>query len=281
MGNGIENWKNLEYIHLSHAHMPTWPVNFNQLNKIAYLKIWDIFYLDDFPPNLCNMHNLRALNVHQAPLSSTETKIRTLPQCVVNLQNLQSVVFYFVLIDKFPIELFTMPNIEEIGFIVSNISGNSFNYTNSNKQSWDMEWNPADDTSYYLLGAPLCRTFDDGNYTRLPDKLIEFLNDVDACKTACHGETWHLFTCTPLDWQNGVCDDECNNADCLYDGGIAINSVMCITQIAVCILCLIMGYVINNAITVYVLMIIINVLKMMILYLICPKFSQRMKHFNL
>ena len=222
LSNDVSNWKNLEYLYLSHAHFPSWPNGFNSLNKIGYLKLWDVQYLSEFPPNLCNMYNLRALNIYQAPTSAV--KIKTLPECVINLNNLQSIVFYAVLIDKFPIDIFTMSSIEEIGFLLSNLTLNSFIYNSDNekdgydKNTWQMEWNPTSQTTYYFAASPICY-HELSNYTQFPNRLIEFLDDTNGCSHACSVSSVQQLECTPVNWQNGVCDEQCNNFGCYYDGG--------------------------------------------------------------
>ena len=216
-GGAMENWQNLEYLSISHTHIKTWPNGFNQLNNLRYLKLWDVLYLDELPPNLCQMYNLRALNIFQATTSAN--KIKTLPECIVNLNELQSIVFYFVLINKFPIDLFTMPNIQEIAFLVSNISLRSFENVDHDISIANMEWNPTSQTGYYFAGSPLCLPRS-SNYSAFPDILIEFMDDVNACDHGCeYNDLISNFQCTPLDWQNGICDNQCNNVNCYYDGG--------------------------------------------------------------
>ena len=215
-GDGIKNWQDLEYIHASHAHIKSWPNGFNQLNKLRYLKLWDVLYLDDLPPNLCQMHDLRALNIFQS--IAGDHKIKTLPECIVNLYELQSLVFYAVLIKTLPVKLFKMPNIQEIAFLFSNISYISFKTIDT----LNMHWNPTSQTSYYFTGSPLCLPKSEFNYSQFSDPLIEFMDDVDPCVHVCRytdQDTILNLQCTPLDWQNGICDTECNHKDCSYDGG--------------------------------------------------------------
>ena len=61
-----------------------------------------------------NFYSLRALNIFQT--TTSQYKIKTLPERIINLNELESIVFYFVSINKFPIELLVMPNIQEIAF---------------------------------------------------------------------------------------------------------------------------------------------------------------------
>ena len=81
-----------------------------------------------------------------------------------------------------------------------------------------MEWNPTSQTQYYFAVSPFCLP-ESSDYSAFPDKLIEFIDDANACNHACEYNNLLNVQCTPLDWQNGVCNDECNNENCYYDGG--------------------------------------------------------------
>ena len=58
LGTQINRWNELEYLYISHAHFSQWPQNFQDLDKISFLKLEDS-YLESLPPNLCDMSNLR------------------------------------------------------------------------------------------------------------------------------------------------------------------------------------------------------------------------------
>ena len=229
--NGIENWSNLEYISLSHAHITKWPDSFSQLNKIAYIKLWDILYLNELPPNLCTMYNLRAINVHRKIVASNS--INEIPSCIINLQHLQSVIFYFTAISSIPSQIFSMSSIQEIGFLISNVSLTSFNFSdqtgnnatldqiNQYSKNWHFEWNPTSQTNYYLSGSPICLSYDEYSHssTTFPTKLVQFLNETGACDGVCQLNSVSNLLCSPFDWQNGVCNHECNVEQCYWDGG--------------------------------------------------------------
>ena len=63
LGEGIKNWRYLEYIFVSRTHWSKWPNNFEHLNDLSYLNLADVKYLQNLPPNLCSMTKLRALSV--------------------------------------------------------------------------------------------------------------------------------------------------------------------------------------------------------------------------
>ena len=223
--DGIENWDNLEYLSVTHAHWNEWPTNFEKLNKISYLNLLDILYLGVLPPNICEMPNLRAIKWQQN--GGSISKVSKIPDCIVNLVNLQSVVFSFTILNQFPIELFSMSSIEEIVFFVSNVSIHSFTSSSSYDDSLlDFDWNSPSKTTYSLQGAAsVCDIFDEYGYDgNMPLKLWQFLNETDACDNVCpllgrDSSFLQQFTCSPLLWGNGVCDEECNIAGCNWDGG--------------------------------------------------------------
>ena len=54
------------------------------------------------------------------------TPITVLPDCIVDLPTLQSVLFYFGSLNKIPETLFSSSTIKEIGFIFTNVTLESF-----------------------------------------------------------------------------------------------------------------------------------------------------------
>ena len=51
------------------------------------------------------------------------------------------------------------------------------------------------------------------------DILKDFLNATGACEDSCDFDSLAKLLCSPFDWQNGVCNQECNLGDCDFDGG--------------------------------------------------------------
>ena len=49
--------------------------------------------------------------------------------------------------------------------------------------------------------------------------LKDFLNETNACVEVCDDDTFTKILCSPFNWQNGVCDEDCNFAGCNFDGG--------------------------------------------------------------
>ena len=116
LGNDITNWENLEYFYLSHAHFNNLPSEFkNNSKKISFFALEDC-YLQELP-YICDMTNLRALKIISSLSATQLTSI--LPQCIVNLELLQSIIFQYSRIDTLPIGIFSMPSMKEIGFVHS------------------------------------------------------------------------------------------------------------------------------------------------------------------
>lgn len=253
--NAIENWANLEYLHCTRSHWPVWPKNFNKINKLSYLHIWDMKYLDELPPNICDMHNLRALSINTNFYHNDGIKI--MPDCIVDLAMLHSVTFFFVDVTHMPISLFKQSKIVEISLIDSNVSLDTFirstngGYENADElppilfgnlgyyniylknnhdyYNWDFEYNLDDQTAIYLTESVICEQYItetnahergtlDLNITFFPYKVKEFLNTTKACIGVCEAG-WKELACSPFRWQNGVCDQSCNVKECNWDGG--------------------------------------------------------------
>ena len=223
LGIGIENWVNLEYFYISHAHFDEWPSSFDKLNKIAFFKLKDA-YLKNLPQNLCLMTNLRAINIEQS--FSSSNSISELPDCIINLDKLQSIIFSASKIESFPIGLFSMSSIEEIGFLFTpTIALQSFldviNRTiHSNEYGNEFKWNPTSQTVYSFSFSWVCEEVYFGHYdvTNANFDIFEmFMNQTDGCQEVCR--SFDFLSCTSFVWQNGVCNEECNVAACNFDGG--------------------------------------------------------------
>ena len=254
----IINWQNLEYFYITKAHFQYWPYNFEKyLNKISYIHLWDIMYLNRLPNNICQMSNLRAISINEN-LLKTGSGITTIPDCVVNLQILQSIIFVSSGLNKLPIKLFSHPNMKEFVFKLTNIStlsfvtstdgagyksadeynftidySNAVNYTNysgyrqlvqdTGYWNWTFDVNPQSDTKYYFQSSIVCQQWDTWNEWEYFDKymnpyLFNWLTDTDACEFVCDSDAYRL-NCFEHIWQNGVCDSQCNVKDCGFDGG--------------------------------------------------------------
>ena len=62
----------------------------------------------------------------------------------------------------------------------------------------------------------LLTTYDDFAHIEI---LKQFINQTDACDYHCDRWSFDKFICSPFNWQNGVCNEECNVGECFYDGG--------------------------------------------------------------
>ena len=224
LGDEIENWKNLEYLHISNAHFGQRPSTFDKLNKISFFKLQDSF-LQSLPSNLCSMNNLRALFIEQSLIFSSLFSITQLPDCITNLHSLQSIILVYSQINSFPVGLFNMPNIEEIGFpFAENINIQTFLDLINKTNSLDtFTWNKESESFYSFIDSPACEQWDH-EYTywlnfEYFDVLDKFFNQTNACDKVCDEDTFQGVFCSPFNFQNGVCNDECNAAACDFDGG--------------------------------------------------------------
>ena len=231
LGDNIDKWKNLEYFYISHSYFQYWPESFENLNKISFLKLSES-YLSDLPSNLCDMKNLRSINIAKS-FSTPYPAINSLPDCITKLNLLQSILFYSSDISRFPVGLFNMPNIAEIGFIVTDqIDITSFldliNKTiNSNDHNNQFTWNEASQTVYSFRHSLLCEQLNEASAFEVENRyelanieiLLQFINETGACDEICDIESLETLSCTAFIWQNGVCDDVCNSDSCNFDGG--------------------------------------------------------------
>ena len=235
LGESISKWKNLEYLYISHTHFTNWPQAFNKLNKLSFLRL-DDSYLSNLPSNinLCSMKNLRGINIEQSltGLASNEY-ITHLPDCNVNLDQLQSVIIHYGNMISFPYGLLSMSSIEEIGFMFDTQFGvieflDIFNSSLNNDNDGMFTWNNANKTEYSFSGSNVCNemtNFDIAGFSNEYDDLenIDLLkessNSTGVCEVLCGIHTVHVFICPPFKWQNGVCDGDCDFEACNYDGG--------------------------------------------------------------
>ena len=228
LGNSIDNWKYLEYFYLSHAHFIDWPQSFDKLEKMSFFKLENAYV--SRLPNLCTMNNLRAIYVQQS--ISSENKISQLPDCIVELNLLHSMIFYFLQIDSLPVGLFTMTNIKEIGLVYTDTITFNTLIDVINKTivlENEFKWNDPSQTTISFDVSTLCvwysgeitPTSQTYTHTQLEyaSLLKQFISDTNACKQVCEYGTIEKFSCTPFEWQNGVCNDECNVQSCIFDGG--------------------------------------------------------------
>ena len=102
-----------------------------------------------------------------------------------------------------------------------NLTQDSFKFdydsiTNLNDRWNQFSWNTNTNTTYYLAESQLCY---DSYGDTLPLKLSQFLDETGACDTVCEANSLYNIICWPFDWQNGICNQQCNVHECFWDGG--------------------------------------------------------------
>ena len=220
MANDVQKWKNLEYVYFSHAHFSNFPETFDDLTKLSFLKLEDA-YLEELP-NLCVMTELRAINFGQSISFPSDISIRQLPDCLTDLQQLESIIFSYSDISSLPVGLFTMPSIAEIGFFYS-IDLDVLSLIDVINKTIDefgeFTWNDNSQTVYSFGYSIVCNYEYDLSMvlnTTLFDIMVTFIEETDACFYSCG--SLETYGCSPFEYQNGVCDEGCNEANCNFDG---------------------------------------------------------------
>ena len=160
LGTQVNQWNKLEYLYISHAHFSSWPQNFEQVNKISFLKLEDS-YLESLPPNLCDMNNLRGLVIITSLSFSSSDRISQLPDCIVNLNQLQSVIFRFSSMNSLPVGFFSMPSIAEIGIFADDSFGvlaflDLINQTINASADNSFTWHSKSQTTYLFVDSLFC-----------------------------------------------------------------------------------------------------------------------------
>ena len=277
LSEGIENWKDLEYMYFNWARFSHWPVSMKKLDKISYLHLGSTS-VQEFPPNLCSLgmsflfarvcffvgnyntvHLFFVVFVFQLLISDklraifistgvVENRFGTIPNCVSDLPYLESFIMQLANVSAMPAALFNHPNLKELvlfitfissrslvssdveyggydGFIHRNFSQYGFdemgimNYVDNQTDyyNWQFKWNK--DAIYMIQYSTLCNSYlRSRERSTYPYSIIDFINQTGACELHCD-DVQSALGCSPISWQNGICDSACNTDECDYDGG--------------------------------------------------------------
>ena len=172
-----------------------------------------------------------ALGITTSLSFSSSQTISKLPDCIVNLDHLQSVSFRFSSMTSLPVGFLSMPSIAEVGIFSDDVFDvmafldliNQTIFTSSD----NFTWHDPSQTTYLFVDSLFCTeimTLYDTLNTRYDDYinieiLKKFINQTNTCAYHCNKWSFDKWICSPFDWQNGVCNQECNVAECYYDGG--------------------------------------------------------------
>eukprot|EP01084_Bolivina_argentea_P262053 443068_1 len=218
----ISNWKMLVYMQFSeNDYLKTVPQSIGKLTELRYLEISNSRTFSYMPDSVCKLSKLRSIDLELSAI----TKIQ---HCISDLPNLQSVILSgMVGMDSLPITLFNHPNLNEISAVHSIITVNSLiEYNNFNNFSqFDAAFQYSTDKTYWFEKASFC-----SNLSLIPinSNFYKFINDTKCCNVECKASNaFGAFTCQSYDYNDGICDDQCKNSKCNFDGGDCVQLCDC------------------------------------------------------
>ena len=194
------------------------------LSELGFIEISLTVPFNEIPIEFCNLKKLRGLQMEI-------TNIDHIDDCFAELPNLESIIVSGCsYLDSIPIGMFNMDSLKEIGAyntiisLESLIRGNNF----STFEEFDEVFEYRDDTRYYFESTPLCDDYKNGLIPQ-NSTFSKWINESQCCATAC-SLTNALFDsvhCRAYDYQDGICDDNCNKAKCNFDGGDCVQLCEC------------------------------------------------------
>eukprot|EP01084_Bolivina_argentea_P081352 147316_1 len=207
----ISNWNMLEYIQFTQmANIPLFPSSMSKLVNVKYFVVSP--FTNSFPNWFCSMTKLQKLSVYNS------AKITHIPFCINNLQSLQSLSLTSATNLKYiPLTLInmSMPKLIDLEISFTAITLNTLiEYNNITIEEFNQQfiWNT--EAAYRCELTPFCSNA----ILNVSNIFARFLNDTNCCKMGCKDEL-SSYSCVVDDWQNGVCEDYCNNPSCYFDGG--------------------------------------------------------------
>ena len=213
----IGELSDLQYLVIVDTEIVTFPESIGRLNQLQYLELrgYDVHYqLESIPP-LCTLSKLKLIKMEQS------TFITTFPHCLGRLESLEIVILtYFPNLNNISLEIFNLPNLRILNL---ELTGNlSLDYLmNANHIDPNTNFVYRDSARFELDRSGLCMTVTNNdnyanNYKR---SFIDFINTTGACNAVCGGNTAFIEECRATNWQNGFCNEHCNNEECEFDGG--------------------------------------------------------------
>ena len=205
--------------------------SFSKLEKLKAMVLTDCYHVlnQEIPDDMCNLKEIKYLEIEYLRF------VEYIPyDCIAtNWKELRYLVVAGILQTTYmPPQIWNLPNLETVL-----IAGNAFSIA---EKSFDFDtfdgfseslrsvWLPngveictngtivIDNVEYkgfnYLgYGRNSTLISDDDN-----TELLKFIAKFDPCRSPCAIVS---FDCYAIEWQNGVCLDECNIEECNYDGG--------------------------------------------------------------
>lgn len=213
--DAVRNWHELVYFHLSESELTRFPSSFSTLTNLEYLEHSIEVRSDEFPIEICALHRLKVLKM--ALHSFT-----TIPGCICNLTKLESLILeQNERLQYIPMAMLAMDSLKELSLEQTNVSVQALlHHNNITLDALESEqlflYKP--DTKYWLQGTwYFCEQYSSSPHS-FPLSILEFINSTKCCDSPCHHYAFSA-SCRVSMWRDGICDDNCDHAQCSYDGG--------------------------------------------------------------
>ena len=211
----VSNWELLQYFNFwMNINLYELPDSMRELENLKYFSFGGDFHILKFPNFTCDLPQLETLKMD-------ETGILGLPQCILELSKLRSILMTSnAFMQYFPLEIINSKSIQEFAAPLTAINWQSLLEYNgiTNIDEFEKTFDPNPDASYWFDESFLCDDID--NVTS--SKFYQWMIDSKCCETGCdfeEGFVLNSLACKSYEWQNGVCDPECENTFCSWDGG--------------------------------------------------------------
>ena len=216
----IGDMTNLEILQITDHLVEDIP--WKSLGKLKQLKLFDMgestTYDKNVTSDICNWNELRYFRM-------SYTQISSLPDCISNdWQQVRRIDIKLTPMIQYPPKLFSLPNLITFAAEFNHIGYENGLILDNNGDNHGYGWS----SSLYRVYLQQSSSVEDGicnNIGNITDNMtLEFLNYFGACYQECNIS----YDCLSDYLGDGVCDDGCNNEECLYDIMIVTNFVIVI-----------------------------------------------------
>eukprot|EP01083_Nonionella_stella_P221627 791616_1 len=195
----------LEYLSIANTEITDLPWSMNDLHRISYFEFSGSYTVNTEIttfPSICSYHDLRGIRI-----ANTQS-VDKIPYCVAEFDALE-VVFFVNLpaLTNISLDVFNLPNLRMLN--LEQCSALDIEELMLVTEQETFNYNP---NAQFELGlSAMCAVSEDH------PTFASFVNTTTACRAVCARE--FESECRPSLWGNGVCNPECNNAPCQWDGG--------------------------------------------------------------